>query len=274
MKIINRKNIFLLLFIISIIIRSLYFIISGGISSQLSGDEPEYHSWAVAFLSGNGPLGIQRPPLTSILLIPFYYIFGSKIIVAKCLMIIISSLVAPLLFILYNSFFQNNQRFAVLLSLAWCFYPPSIFYSSLLLTENIAPLLLIISLYFIIKSFNSTNISFAFIGGVFFGLCALNRSSFLLLLVFLFMLHLVIKKMRNSYVFSLKKWAFVFLGILLTLMPWTLRNYFQYSVFAPVEYRLGYGLYLCNGNLNHKDIKNGYYVKDTILSHFYAQINN
>ena len=53
------------------------------------------------------------------------------------------------------------------------------------------------------------------------------------------------------------------MAMLLTITPWTIRNYKIHKVFMPIESRLGSGLLICNGTLDNERIQSGNWYWDT-----------
>ena len=53
----------------------------------------------------------------------------------------------------------------------------------------------------------------------------------------------------------------------ITISPLIFYNYYKFDAFIPSEPRLGYGLYLCNNDLNQPEIiKGGYYRDDYLIN--------
>ena len=153
-RIYNTKIIFwlTLFFILSFVIRLILFFAPIESLTALQGDEQAYSSMAESIFNGTGwqdyaGRSSYLPPLLPIMLALSYQLFEVDHNSAKVLMIILSSFVAPAIFIVSKTLFENKLSVSLMTATIVTFYPPSIYYSNMLLTENaaslFAPLILI-----------------------------------------------------------------------------------------------------------------------------------
>lgn len=260
----NKKELktSLLLFALSFGIRLFYFVQVKGIDAQIQGDEGGYIALG-KFILGTAPdnFYIFRAPLAGFVFAPFFLLFNSSSFVARIVNIFISSMYAPLIYKI--SFLKsNNNKISKYLSLFWTIYPPSVFYASMITSETLAGLLILLVSLFIVKNEKKILYKNFLAIGFFCGLTSLTRSSFYYLPIFICIFYII------SSGFTLKNFkmnlAFVF-TFYITISPLILYNYYKFDAFIPSEPRLGYGLYLCNNDLDHPEIIKGGYHRDDYL---------
>lgn len=267
----NNKSLFLTLIFFSISIRCIYFFYFTEYYALPIEDAKGYHTTAIKILQ-NGIFNIDlhtRPILFPALLSIVYKISPQNdlFIYGRLLNIFLSSTSVGIFFlILIKSNFSklSSILFSILLSV----YPPSIFYSVLLLTENLAILLLLLSVYFLLKlslEKNNFNYNSIFLG-ILFGLLTLTRSSFLLLPIFLIFSLVTTSLVLKKYLFTFRSLIVIFFIYLITLTPWTLRNYYEHDMVMPTTSRLGYGLYLCNNDFSNETILQGGYSRTELFA--------
>ena len=256
--------IFITLFSLSI--KIIYFI-KFNLNIEPIGDEGGYLSISRAFLNYTttqfDSFILTRSPLSSVIILPFYKIFGYSIDLARSVNIIISTATTPLLFILLSNVFKYNNKECLRISLLYALYPPSIFYSSLILSENLAAFLFIIVCYRLLKVTKNWSFYNLLFLGISLGLLTLTRSSNYYLIIFIIIGLYTLEKIKIKFLF--KKSIIIFLAFFIVLSPIITYNYITFGRFLPTEPRMGYGLYLCNNDLNNPDIKKGGYFRDEYL---------
>ena len=267
---VNKKLFFFILITFSFFTRFIYFYYFTDYNAFPIEDSKGYHNAAIKILQ-NGFFNIDlhtRPILFPTLLSIIYKIspVNDVFIYGRILNIILSSLSIGIFYLIllksnFSSFF--SVFFSVLLSI----YPPSIFYSVLLLTENLAILLLLISTYYLLKlSIDKNNFIYNSIClGILFGLLTLTRSSFLLLPIFLIVSVIFINLIMKKNLLPLRSLVIIVFLYLITLTPWTLRNYYEHDMVMPTTSRLGYGLYLCNNDFDNQTILQGGYSRTEVF---------
>ena len=166
-----------------------------------SGDEPEYLTIANNFFVTNilslKDYIIRRAPLASIVLAPFLQLFGNHENIARLANVLISSTIPPTLFFIVKTQFNYNKKESIIIALIYSLYPPAIFYSSMIQSETLAALLMLICFYHLIKFKNDNKFKNAMILGISFGLLSLTRSSNYYLIFILIPIIYYLEKQRK-----------------------------------------------------------------------------
>ena len=196
-------------------------------------------------------------------MIPPFKIFGYSLIVARFVNIFISSLIVPLLFIILKDGLNCNNKQSFFISLFYSIYPPAIFYSSLILSENLAALLTLLVFYYTLKVLKSNKYSKIILLGLNLALLSLTRSSNYYLIFFIIFGILVFENKKPKFYYQ--KFATMLIVFYMTMSPLIIYNQITFGRFLPTEPRLGYGLYLSNNDLENSSIKTGGYFRDEYL---------
>lgn len=257
------------LFVFSFLIRAVFLVNVTGVHTPLSGDMPDYHNIAVSFLNGNGWNDLSgkwsyRPPLISAQLAAIYSIFGPDTGLARWHMVIISSVVTPLIFLVALQLLERRFWLAFGVGSLWSLYPPSIFYGSNVLTENMAALLSVASLGSFLWAARKRTFGPAILTGFLWGLSTLNRPIHLLLPFALLCVQLILHR-RLTYYWSWKCWVVGLIMLIITMIPWTVRNYVVHESFMPVTSGMGWMMLMCNATLSHPNVQSGGYYKNPDL---------
>ena len=93
------------------------------------------------------------------------------------------------------------------------------------------------------------------------GLLSLTRSSFFYLPLFVYFL-IYFNKSKTKI---LSKVLISYITFFITISPYAFYNFNLFGKIMFTEPRLGYGLYLCNNDLDNIDIKRGMYYRDDYL---------
>ena len=205
-----------------------------------------------------------RPPLLPILTAIFFNFFSNEnILTALRVIIILITSTIPISFYYISLNLKIDKKFAFLTALVIAFYPPSIYYSSFLLTENLASLFVSIILLLISKLIKSENkIKIIILLGLVFALLTLSRSIFILLPFFLiFFLSIYFYYFRIKYKNFFKLIFTLLFSYVIFLMPWSLLNKIKHDELIITTNRLGYMLYLTNSDLTDKNVQEGQYIK-------------
>ena len=271
-RIYNTKIIFwlTLFFILSFVIRLILFFAPIESLTALQGDEQAYSSMAESIFNGTGwqdyaGRSSYLPPLLPIMLALSYQLFEVDHNSAKVLMIILSSFVAPAIFIVSKTLFENKLSVSLMTATIVTFYPPSIYYSNMLLTENAASLFAPLILISYLLTSKTHSFWGTIISGILWGLAALNRPVFLMLPIFLLISQILLQIISRStcWRWRFTNWAIGILVMIITISPWTVHNYLVHDTFVPIHSASGYMMLICNGKLNHPDIQKGlFYYKD------------
>lgn len=256
------------LFVVSLIVRAVVLVLVTGVDSPLTGDMGSFHRIAVSFLNGDGwqwseNLKSYRPPLISAELVALYSITGPSTSAARWLMVFTSSLIAPALFWVSLQLAPERLSAAAATGLAWGFYPVAAHYGGLVITENAGALLLVLSLGAYLWASQSASRWPAVITGLLWGLSTLNRPVFLLLPFVMLGFQLLLARARDvKWKWTRDRWAVGLVVAMLTLAPWTIRNYRVHGVFMPLTSGTGWMMAMCNGTLSHPTVQAGGYYKN------------
>lgn len=255
------------IFSIAFFVRLVFLFIFDGFDRNLSGDEGAYHERAVQIVSGDFLGSSERPPLLGVLIAPIYLITDNNPIYARLLVVFVSSLSASCLFVFANLFI-NRYSVSVCCALIWVFYPPSIWYSTWILTESLSSLLIILLAIYIYKFINKTSYYNALFCGIFFGLLAINRTVYLFLPVFVLLFWIgylcLFKRSFNLLKYNLNIMLLGLIAFLIILSPWVAHNMILHGQFIPHSTQGGHLLLVSNGMLDNSDVKSGKYTKDIL----------
>ena len=257
-----RIKIWIGLFLVSFLVRALFGIYGLEIDRPFEGDEGGFHWRAVQILEGSLGQRAHRAPLTGIAIAPAYSIFGATAEAGRWMMILISSLGAPLVFSL-GSKMSGNKIVGLGSGIYWAVYPPTIFYSALLYTENLSAILVLLSLICYFWAARTERIFPAFLTGLVWGCLALNRATFLLLPFFLMFFAIAFgKALPLPTRLTIRQWLMAIVLFCATLAPWVAHTYSLYGTFIPHNTRGGWTLLISNGNLDAPMVKEGGYSRD------------
>lgn len=211
-------------------------------------DGKEYDFMAKSILEGKGytldgvnPYGF-RPPLYTLFVALFYFIFGANpypIIIAQIIFLMAVPLIVKQMLLIAN-FDEEKSFFGALLV---AIYPFGYIYAQQIITESLTTFLLSLAALLAVKIWIQDDINFkkAFLYGAFITLPALSKSQHLSMICAV-VLSLILKKifMKEFKPKSfLKICAGLLLGAFLILAPWGIRNYYHFKKTAI----LGYGAF-------------------------------
>ena len=257
-----RLRTVLLLLGLSLLTRGAYLLAVRGPDAPLVGDEPGFHQIAAGCLAGegwhDGPYYSTRAPLPSAILIPIYALTGARPEVGRWTMVAISSWVAPLLYVIERWGFKRRLALA---GWIWALYPPSIFYASFLLSENLAATLSAACLGTFIASGLTRRVGLAFLTGILWAALALTRPVFLLLPFFLLGMNLLLPRTTPGR-WGGRSTVLALAGFALAMAPWTIRNAVVHHRFMPTTSYGGIMLSSTNATLGHPAVQSGAYYHD------------
>lgn len=258
----NKTKYFLLmLFILSFIIKLTPILIFG--FSAPTHDAAEYDIMAMNILEGKGFISsayyrelIGKPyypfteigqptavkmPLYPIFLAIIYLIFGHYYTVAIIIQLLMYSVGTLLVYAIGKDIYNKNV--GIIASGIFSLYPHYIYYSSQLLTENLTTFLLLLSVFYLIRTNKRGSLLNLVLSGIFIGLTILCRSSWLLfpfgLFCWLFFLRIDIKEI-------IKRYLIILIISMAIVSPWFIRNYIVFNAFPVLQTTGGVNLYLGN----------------------------
>lgn len=179
---------------------------------------------------GNEYTGITRPPGYPLFLALIFNIFGHNYQSVRIIQALLDSLNCLIIFYLGRSVFNSNVgRIA---AICYAFYTPPIIFTGLLYTETLFTLILSVSVFFMLLAFKRDNFLYWMLAGLFLGLAALI-SSRPVLMPFLILGALLLS--RRPLKESMKSSLIVLFFMLVSISPWTLRNYMATGKFILLE---------------------------------------
>ena len=262
LKVLLHRNVQVLigLFILSASIRILFLQLYWPDTTIAWDDEPDYLALAsyiksgASWISSDAPS--SRPLLLSIIISPFQHLGIHSI---RILLVLISSITPISIYYLSKKAFMLTHAQSLIPSLVWVFYPPAIWYSSLILTESLTALLITIITLLLVTIQKSPRISLIIAVGIAFSCLTLARSSYVYLPILIILLSIFIKVATKNTFINIRQWLVIIATIIIMTSPVIIRNYNAVGSFIPTETRLAYGLIISNGDFTSPSIQEGGY---------------
>lgn len=232
----DKKNIFLVLILLALIIRiALLFYTQN--NPLFYPDEKEYVSYAKNISEGkgftyNGKPTSLRPPLYPFFLAGLRILSGSELIlVTRIVQTLINLLTALLVYQIGKKVF--NQRIARIGVIMFLFFPPLVGYNLILLSETVFIFFFVFAAYFFTGFLSSQRIKLLIFTGIIMGLAALTRdvTSYFVVLILIFLWFYLKMYWKKRLVYLI---AF-FLAFWMVIMPWAIRNTIVQGKFVMVS---------------------------------------
>ena len=233
-KIKKEKISLMAIFSIALIIRLAFiFFVS---DSDFISDEDGYDAVAVNLLQRKGffdewGMSSFHPPLYSLFLYFVHLIFGHSYFWVIVIQAVIDASTCLLVYFIVKRLIKN-EVWAVIAGLFSCFYLSLIAMSTQILSECLFTFLFTLSILFLLNKDVKPNFWNKIMGGVTLGLATLTRSVTLIFPIFIFF-WLFFKYRNIKRVIG--RFFVYFLFFILTLTPWTIRNYIIHHAFVPVS---------------------------------------
>lgn len=227
-------------------------------------DGIDYHHHAISLLNGegypvHGSLPFIRPPLYPFLLSAVYYFVPHESFLTARIFNAFLDTLACFVFYKLIMLIWNNKPTAILASLVYVINPFYLFFSVRVRVEALFILLGITGVYFLIREYKKEfpSIFGMFLIGVIFGLMCLCRSNatiFVLLVPpWLFYSSLKDRKLKD-YKRTILICSVFIVGCVLTIAPWSIRNYHKYNEPILISDGLGYAFWISNTDLKFDDL--------------------
>ena len=243
---IELKHILLLAFLLRIVF---FVVVFGNFADNFGwARDDNYDEIALNVIQGNGyrinatdSPNTVRPPLYTLFLMTVFVIFGQarwKIVVIQALLQVITCYLLYRLTLKMTGSKTSSKVAALLLAV----YPQSMLYCSMYLTETLFTLLLVITALAYLNLVTNNDGKRSLILGMVLGLAALTRPVSMLLILPLVLLYLVKTSnidLRSRFLNA----GLVILAFVITIIPWTIRNYDCTGKVIPVSSRGGHFLY-------------------------------
>src|SRR5688572_14301445 len=246
---------------IAFAVRAAWAVGRTGLDGVPWSDAADYHRLAARLAEGRGfTLGPDdapypttfRPPLLPALVAPFYALFGSRYGIGLLVQAALGALIVRAAAALARecalvagrepTFVARARTGTAILLALW---PASIFFTSALLTETLAALLVTVSLLLAVRLWSRGGTALAMGLGTSLGLASLARPTALPLAAVL-VAWIALGPARRPLGARLAEAALVAIVCALAIVPWTARNFAVTGAFVPVT--TGGGAALWDGN--------------------------
>jgi 4-amino-4-deoxy-L-arabinose transferase-like glycosyltransferase len=210
-------------------------------------EDPYYYSLIARHLiEGKGYLEIAahayRPPAYPWLLAGIYAVAGANLFVARLVLATLGALSAVCATLWVRQL--STQRIGYFAGFTVAVYPQFVRYPQTLYSEAFYLFLLFLGMALLLTALRRSSLLVAVLTGVTFGLAALTRETTLIMpaIVGLWLL-LARKDFSRS---AAKVWLVMAAATILTVLPWTVRNYFVLRTFVPIATNSGINFYIGN----------------------------
>lgn len=238
------------IFIIAITTRSLWvwYAPADPTTKNPPDDTFFYHYYAVEVMEGHGYVVPKTetatafwPPGYSLLLAGLYRVFGAHPEVAWATNIVLGALTCVGLYVL--GFLIGGRKVGVVAGLVLAVYPGHLFYASLVLSETLFTLGLVLAMCLAVLAAKAGSLRLAIATGLLIGLAALVRGQALVLIpaIALFWL-LATLRWRRTFLWTI----LAILSAIVAISPWTIRNYFSMGDFVFLSTNDGHNLFMGN----------------------------
>jgi glycosyltransferase involved in cell wall biosynthesis len=255
------RKIAISIFLLALLIRTIYILIIGDRFILESGDQSHYRGIALNFYQGKGFMdgSSYRSPLYPFLMGLFFHIFGHTPLLFKLFQGILGSFIPVFLFYIGRNLFNRRVGgFAALFSMA---DPVLVHYTSQFLTETLFFVFLLGLLTLLsdshfrekIKERKTLYVNLA-VMGLLTGLGTLTRSVFISFPIVIGLW--LIFALKMSLLNSLKNTALIIIFCFFTLSPWMARNVFVHGKFIPLTTNFGVNLWIGN----NPEATGGYHI--------------
>ncbi len=226
--------------LVAIFLLALVFRVSFVVTTPL----PEFrdaatYSWpAWNLINGNGYSMDKHPPYTPtahrgptypLFLSGIYLIFGRNYLVVQLIQALIGAITCILVYVIAKRFFDH--KIAITSALIVAILPSLVYFTNHVITEVLFTFLLVILCYALMKAFETQKKSIFAIAGILLGISVLCRPEMLLFPLALFVgLFFIYKQRRKALLYFV-----VFLvSYIVTITPWTVRNYIVFQKLVPI----------------------------------------
>ncbi|MGH9878033.1 MAG: glycosyltransferase family 39 protein [Nitrososphaerales archaeon] len=244
-KIVGQKLIvFAVIFILAVILRIsavIYF------PAKQVADPADYHRLATnlavdhRYIAPDGSPTAWRPPGYPFFLAGIYSVAGENIFIACLIQAILGGL--TVLAVMYLAMAVLDEKVAMVSGVIAALYPGLIYLPRLLLSENLAISLLLLSVLAAVGVVRSGGLKLQVLLGALLGLSALVRGANLITAALLIGLVLFVKWRAEGFAKAFRSVLPVTLAVVFTLAPWVIRNYMVFHRLAPLATQDGIGLY-------------------------------
>jgi hypothetical protein len=234
-----------LIFLIGFAVRFVY--VMTDVSIPVVNDMGVYHQLAMGLLSGEGyhtdlepHFKAFRPPGYPFFLTALYYVFGPNPAVVLFSHALMGAMTCVLVYWIGRDCW--SQRVGLVAGILCCVNPEAIHWSREFLTETLFIFLLVLLVFLCVRLSSEGGRVAVVAAGLVLGYATLTRPNVLVLIPFLVLYFLFCTDLplRRRVVVAIS----LPLLCLLTLLPWSIRNYHVLDAFVPVASIGGFALYV------------------------------
>ncbi|MEW6556608.1 MAG: glycosyltransferase family 39 protein [Elusimicrobiota bacterium] len=221
----TKKHSFVLsVSLLALIIRTVYVLLLS--QQNLSPDSYDWMAIARSIAAGNGFADTWRPPGYATFLGVVFFLFGESVALVRIINAVLGSLTVVFVYLTGKKIFaESTGRISAVLV---CFYPYLIAYTGDLLSETFYTFLIAVSLFVLLNLAEKPDFKNSLITGFLWGITSLTKSTILPFFFFsCFWLVFRTKKIKPAFIAGMMT--------LLTISPWTFRNYIRYKHFILIS---------------------------------------
>jgi len=251
-----QKKQLMFLILLVFLIRIAYIIFCNGNKPFHFNDEPGYDQIAInliqkkgffinipeMFISNSKPTAM-REPLYPIFLAGCYKIFGHNLLIVKILQAGVDCITAVFIYLISQQIF-SNRSISLLAVFLFAIYIPEVTFVPRLLQITFFTMTLVIFIYSLLKSQENPSFRNFLLAGLLLGISILSKATVQFFIIFLFFW--IIFKFRKNKKLFLNSILAISIGVILSITPWSLRNYFLFKAFIPGSTAGGYNLFIGN----------------------------
>ncbi len=192
-----------------------------------------HHQMAISLLKGGwlAEGSFFRAPLYPYFLALIYKIFGINLLIPRIVQAFIGSGSCLLIYLIGKRLF--SKKVGLISSLIAGLYPLVLYFDGELLLTNLLIFLILLGFYILLQER-------IFLSGLIFGFAAITRPNLLAFVIFL-PLYFYLRKDK-----WLRKTAILFFGLILPIIPITIRNYIKDRDFVLIAWQGGINFYIGN----------------------------
>ncbi len=244
----GRTTTYALVFCFALMLRlgwiALEPLLAPGFANPLRGDAVDYDALAQSLVAGrgftiNGEPTAFRAPGYPFFLALVYWTFGHNILIVQIVQAFMSTLAVMLT--MYLGELVGGRRIALLSGIGAAGYHYFFYVSAWLVSETLFLFLWVIGLVLLTRFIQRGQFLPLLWSGIAFGLATLTRPATLLAVLLWSGVGWLALRPRRV-------WGILLMATLLTILPWTIRNWFVFDTFVPVSTNSGYVFYGANNS--------------------------
>jgi len=227
----SEKYTLLSLFIFALVIRVLYVIRLS--PSAFSPDGGDWIHIATGIVNGMGYGGNWRSPVYPFFLAAVFFFKAGSILLVRIAQALVDSFTCIVIYFIAKRIF--DRRAGMLAALLTALYPYFIYNTGDILKETLFTFLISLSILLFYHAIERDRLILKIAAGISFGLSVLCKSTILPFYMSAFIWYIAFHPPQIQIKDKIRGALVIFSFMLLTIAPWTIRNYFHYHHFVLVE---------------------------------------